>query len=78
MSTGLFTITECNDPEEETFWVKHNRKGLEIICAETGNGGSERFELGWPKQHGEGYEPICFAPTRYCAEQLAKNELRLA
>jgi hypothetical protein len=64
MSTGLFTITECNDPEEETFWVKHNRKGLEIICAETGNG--------------EGYEPICFAPTRYCAEQLAKNELRLA
>ena len=39
----MFTITETSDPEGETFWVRHDRKHITIVCAETGNGGTQRF-----------------------------------
>jgi hypothetical protein len=72
----MFTISETRDPEGETFWVRHERKSLTIICAETGNGGKERFELGWPKHdRTEGYDAICFASNRSEALMIAKREL---
>lgn len=75
---GLYTISETTDPEGETFWVRHNRKHMTIVCAETGNGGSERFELGWTHRGLSDYDPICFCATRARALIIAKAELHSA
>lgn len=72
----MFTITETSDPEGETFWVRHDRKHVTIVCAETGNGGAQRFELGWTHRGLSDYDPICLAASRSEAEAIAKTELR--
>jgi hypothetical protein len=74
----MFTVTNGTANEDSTFWVRRNRDGREIICADTGNGGAQTYELGYQySRHArDGYEPICFAGTYLDALAAAKRELR--
>lgn len=78
MEIEMFTITNSSAAEDNTFWVRRNRDGRELICADTGNGGAEAYEVGYqystyPR---DGYEPIRFAATYSEALAAAKAALR--